>query len=84
MNERIIRLDIVDNDTSSVEAMQGTFYLLNPNEEKLEKLKQKIENRFLDHENGIKNPFIDNFSAIIDFIEHNFTTINVEKILVLW
>ena len=48
------------------------------------KLKQKIENRFSDHENGIENPFIDNFSAIIDFIEHNFTTINVEKMLVLW
>ena len=84
MNERIIRLDIVDNDTSSIEAMQGTFYLLNPNKEKSKKLKQKIENRFSDHENGIENPFIDNFSAIIDFIEHNFTTINVEKMLVLW
>ena len=82
--KRVIRLDIVDDSDTDGNRIQATFYLVNPDEEKIKELKQGVENRFSDNENGIENPFTDSFSAVINFIEDNFQTINVEKRTVLW
>lgn len=71
--KNIVVLKIVDNEDGSI---MDTFYLVNPDADKLVKLKDLIENRFDDEMNGDENPFLDNYSAIYDYIAENFQSIS--------
>ena len=75
----IVRLDIVDNDADYSVRLQGTYYLKNPDENKLQELKRMIENRF-DEE----NPFTDSYIAVDEYIEENFETVEIETKEIEW
>lgn len=77
--EKIVRLDIVDYDADYSERLQGTFYLVNPDEEKLMQLKYMIETRF---DNAPDNEI--DWSTIYDYINENFEKIDVEKFEIKW
>ena len=85
MENKIVKVDIVDNDDIGV---LSTYYLVNPNKDKLEEFKRKIEGRFdvfsdvnaSDEEITKAENFCDNiWGEIADFIAANFTTIEVEN-----
>lgn len=82
--EKIIRLDIVDEDAPPEERAQCTYYLVNPDEDKLQEFKSMVENRFDDEENGIDNPFIGDFCAVKDYVTNNFKTVDFETREVKW
>ena len=75
----IVRLDIVDKDLPSAEQLQATFYLVNPDPEKLEQLKYMIETRF---DNAPDNEV--DWSTIYDFISVHFRTVNIETFEIEW
>ena len=77
--EKIIRLDIVDEDAPPKERIQCTYYLVNPDEEKLQEFKYIVENRHVDEEVGENYLFLDDFSALMDYVTKNFKTVDFEK-----
>lgn len=80
-HKKIVALRIVNNEDGSV---MDTFYLVNPDADKLEKLKNLVEGRFVDEMNGDENPFLDNYSAIYDYIAENFQLISAEDFTIEW
>ena len=78
---KIVRVDIVDNDyVKYSERLQDTFYLVDPNERKLEELQQKIKNRYEDD----VTDYIADYGEIIDFIAENFNTIDIKTREIEW
>ena len=86
MKSRIVELVIKDNDIGEI---QDTYYLLNPDKDKLAKLKQMIEGRFdymykenLTDEEYLKGQELeDNIWEAIDlFIIANFVTLTIDEI----
>lgn len=77
--DEIIRVDIIDNDESYEDRLQGTYYLKNPDESKLQELKRMIENRFDE-----SNEFSDSYLAVENFIEENFETVEIETKVINW
>lgn len=73
----IVRVDIVDNDLSPAHRVQDTYYLVNPNEEKLQELKDLVESRF---ETGD----LEQYSEIRDFINTHFNTVDIEIFEIAW
>lgn len=73
----IVRLDIVDNDWTESEQILFTFYLVNPDKDKLNALKEMIENRFdADYEFT--------WDVMFDYIETNFETIDIDSFIINW
>lgn len=71
--KRIVRLDIVDNDLEIRDSMYkilDTFYLINPDKEKLNHLQQLIKDR---HESD----WWDGDYFINDYIKENFKQLQI-------
>ena len=81
---KIVRVDIVDNDAPYNEQLQDTFYLVDPDEKKLEEFKDLVEGRFADAEEDKVNPFIDSYLSVIDYVNANFTTLDIERREIQW
>jgi len=79
---KIVRVDIVDSDVSLEDRLQDTFYLVEPNEDRLKELKDMVEQRFNRAENN--EPAIEQYTEVIDFIYANFATIDIETIEIGW
>lgn len=78
---KFVRLDVIDDElTHYDERFLHTAYLVNPDEEKLEFLKSKIEHRY--DEDGDED--FKDFSKIWDFINENFVTLNIETFNIYW
>jgi hypothetical protein len=86
MKSRIVELVIKDNDIGEI---QDTYYLLNPNKDKLAELKQMIERRsdYQFEENLTDEEYLkaqeleDNIWEAIDlFISANFVTLTIDEI----
>lgn len=78
---KIIRLDVIDDElTHYDERFLHTAYLVNPDEEKLDLLKTKVERRY---EDDGDEDFKD-FSKIWNFINENFVTLNIETFNIYW
>ena len=80
MVENIIRIDIIDNEPEP-QKNRGleTYYLLNPNRDKLETLRKAIEQR-LDDENSEHKGLWD----IREYINKNFLTLDIERMEIKW
>lgn len=76
---RLVKLDIVDKDLPSSQQLQATFYLVDPDPEKLQELKYMIETRF---DNAPDNEV--DWSTIYDFIDANFKTLTVDTFEIEW
>lgn len=80
MTENIIRVDIIDNEPENPKSrILETYYLLNPNRDKLEALRKAIEQR-LDNENSEYKGLWD----IRDYINKNFLTLDIERTEIKW
>ena len=75
---KIVRLDFTDTELSHYdEHFVETFYLVNPDEEKLNYLKEKVEHRF-DDENW------EQFSTVYDYVAENFDVLHIENFEINW
>lgn len=80
MTENIIRVDIIDNEPENPKSrILETYYLLNPNRDKLEALRKAIEQR-LDDENSEYKGLWD----IREYINKNFLTLDIERMEIEW
>ena len=80
MVENIIRVDIIDNEPEKPKnRVLETYYLLNPNRDKLEALRKAIEQR-LDDENSEYKGLWD----IREYINKNFLTLDIERMEIKW
>lgn len=80
MTENIIRVDIIDNEPENPKnRVLETYYLLNPNRDKLEALRKAIEQR-LDDENSEYKGLWD----IREYIDKNFLTLDIERMEIEW
>lgn len=80
MVENIIRVDIMDNEPENPKnRVLETYYLLNPNRDKLEALRKAIEER-LDDENSEYKGLWD----IREYINKNFLTLDIERMEIKW
>ncbi len=81
----VVRLDIVDYDADYSDRLQATFYLVNPDEYKFKKLKRMVEGRF-ERKFRDKNGAIilDWWDFVIDYIEENFETVEIETKEIRW
>lgn len=80
--EKIIRLDIIDNDWDEENPrIMDTYYLVNPDMKKLDELQKLMNNRF-DYEDG--DEYIESFEEIYDYIEENFTSIDIKLKEIEW
>lgn len=80
MTENIIRVDIIDNEPENPKnRVLETYYLLNPNRNKLEALRKAIEQR-LDDENSEYKGLWD----IREYINKNFLTLDIERMEIEW
>ena len=86
----IVKVDIIDNDLSYNEnPILDTYYLIDPDREKLQQLKEMIENRFeyqydetlSDEEIIVKELIVDNiWDCIYDFITTNFKILDINEV----
>ena len=80
MTENIIRVDIIDNEPENPKnRVLETYYLLDPNRDKLEALRKAIEQR-LDDENSDYKGLWD----IREYINKNFLTLDIERMEIKW
>ena len=80
MVENIIRVDIIDNEPeNSKNRVLETYYLLNPNRDKLEALRKAIEERFDDENSEYKGLW-----DIREYINKNFLTLDIERMEIKW
>lgn len=80
MTENIIQVDIIDNEPENPKSrILETYYLLNPNRDKLEALQKAIEQR-LDDENSEYKGLWD----IREYINKNFLTLDIERMEIEW
>ena len=80
MVENIIRVDIIDNEPEKPKnRVLETYYLLDPNRDKLEALRKAIEER-LDDENSEYKGLWD----IREYINKNFLTLDIERMEIEW
>ncbi len=80
MTENIIRVDIIDNEPENPKnKVLETYYLLDPNRDKLEALRKAIEQR-LDDENSDYKGLWD----IREYINKNFLTLDIERMEIEW
>lgn len=80
MTENIIRVDIIDNEPENPKSrILETYYLINPNRDKLEALRKAIEQR-LDDENSEYKGLWD----IREYINKNFLTLDIERMEIEW
>ncbi len=80
MTENIIRVDIIDNEPENPKnRVLETYYLLDPNRDKLEALRKAIEQR-LDDENSEYKGLWD----IREYINKNFLTLDIERMEIEW
>ena len=74
---KIVRLDIVDDGLDYSNRVMATFYLVNPDENKLMRLKDMVENRFIKWE-------LEEFAEIYDYVKANFETVEIETKEIKW
>ncbi len=80
MTENIIRVDIINNEPENPKnRVLETYYLLDPNRDKLEALRKAIEQR-LDDENSDYKGLWD----IREYINKNFLTLDIERMEIEW
>lgn len=85
MNLNIVRVDVVDDDVSFInERILETFYLINPDEQKLSFLKNKIETRFDESFDNKEEQLEDWWAFIYDFVRNNFKVLEVETKEIEW
>ena len=78
-------ISLCDNDNSFInERILETFYLVNPDEQKLSFLKNKIETRFDESFDNKEEQIKDWWAFIYDFVRNNFKVLEVKTKEIEW
>lgn len=81
---KIVRIDIVDTDTSLSERLQDTFYLVDPDEKKLAIFKEMVETRNEEDDDGEFGLFYGNYLKMLEWINDNFEVLDIERREIQW
>lgn len=81
---KIIRMDIVDNDTELSERLQDTFYLVEPDDDLLSRFEEMVEKRNERQDEGKESVFYGDYAAVIEWINEHFKVINIDTKEVHW
>lgn len=76
---RIVRVDIVDNEEYDGDQILDTMYLVNPDMDKLLKLKARVESRL-----DTDEPTFGSIDEIQALIEEQCKEIQVDKVEISW
>lgn len=78
----IIRVDIVDNEPQEdIGRVLATYYLVNPDKEKLEEIKKRVESRF---ETEDDEPTVGCICEIEDDFKNSFEMITLDTVEIEW
>ena len=76
----IVKLQFHDADINERDGILKTYYLVNPDREKLVELRDKVENRFDEDHYDDRDGY---WGAIDDFVRENFSTIEISETFVI-
>lgn len=86
---KIVRVDFKDCSIFDGTPILDTYYLIDPDEEKLKELKRKVETRFdYEYDNTLSEEEYEYMREIADdpwgfidlFVELNFKTLNIDEV----
>ena len=79
----ILRVDIRDNEDFDGNNLLHSFYLLNPDLEKLGEIRDAVETR-LDDLDGDGNPSFESISDIEAVLRQHFTLVRIPRAEIMW
>lgn len=83
IDTKIVRVEMQDTEVFDGESLLQTFYLLDPNMDKLNEIKKKVESRF-DNENEDGDPSYCSLDDVEEELKKHFTLLNLRSIEIMW
>lgn len=83
IDTKIVRVEMQDTEVFDGESLLQTFYLLDPNMDKLNEIKKKVEARF-DNENEDGDPSYCSLDDVEEELKKHFTLLNLRSIEIMW
>lgn len=83
IDTKIVRVEMQDTEVFDGESLLQTFYLLNPDMDKLNEIKQKVEARF-DDENENGDPSYGSLDDVEEELKKHFTLLNLRRVEIMW
>ena len=83
IDTKIVRIEMRDTELFDGESLLQTFYLLDPDMNKLDEIKKKVEARF-DDENENGDPSFGSFDDVEEELKKHFTLLNLRSIEIMW
>lgn len=83
IDSKIVRVEMQDTEVFDGESLLQTFYLLDPNMDKLNEIKKKVESRF-DNENEDGDPSYCSLDDVEEELKKHFTLLNLRSIEIMW
>ncbi len=81
---KIVRIDIVDSDTSLSERLQDTFYLVDPDEKQLAIFKEMVETRNEEDDDGELGLFYGDYFKMLEWLNAHFEVLDIERREIQW
>ena len=79
----ILRVDIRDNEEFDGDTLLHSFYILNPDLQKLDDIREAVESRFHDiDEDG--NPSFESIDDIEAVLRQHFTLLKIPRAEIMW
>lgn len=83
IDSKIVRVEMQDTEVFDGESLLQTFYLLDPNMDKLNEIKKKVEARF-DDENENGDPSFGSLDDVEEELKKHFTLLNLRRVEIMW
>lgn len=83
IDTKIVRIEMRDTEVFDGESLLQTFYLLDPDMNKLDEIKKKVEARF-DDENENGDPSFGSLDDVEEELKKHFTLLNLRSIEIMW
>lgn len=78
----ILRVDIRDNEEFDGDTLLHSFYILNPDLQKLDEIREAVESRFYDIDDG--NPSFESIDDIEAVLRQHFTLLKIPRAEIMW
>ena len=79
----ILRVDIRDNEEFDGDTLLHSFYILNPDLQKLEEIREAVESRFYDIDDD-GNPSFESIDDIEAVLRQHFTLLKIPRAEIMW
>lgn len=83
IDTKIVRVEMQDTEVFDGDSLLQTFYLLNPDMDKLNEVKKDVEARF-DNENEDGDPSYGSLVDVEKELKKHFTLLNLRRIEIMW